>query len=202
MINQIGSCAGQFVCIDQQCYEAYRTRWPARAQDIHLFWGMADAELFKPISPEVRSATKNRYGIPQGGRVLLYVGRLTRLKGVHLIIEAVMRLRRMRSEVSFLLVAGNGEEEDSLRKQVEAVNLGTCVRFLGRIPHEELPVLQQCCFDCCRVGAGKPVLYDFGVAGLRNTVVSTGVGIAPFVIQTVDQDSFLKIERWMNCSGD
>ncbi len=182
MINQIGSCAGQFVCIDQQCYEAYRTRWPARAQDIHLFWGMADAELFKPISPEVRSATKNRYGIPQGGRVLLYVGRLTRLKGVHLIIEAVMRLRRMRSDI-FLLVAGNGEEEDSLRKQVEAVNLGTCVRFLGRIPHEELPVLYNSA--ALTVVASEQESLCFTILeslACGTPVVSTRVGIAPFVI--------------------
>ena len=182
MINQIGTRADQFVCLDQECYETYRSRWPERAQDIHLFWGTADAELFKPLSQEVRSATKNRYGVPPNSRVLLYVGRLTLLKGVHLIIEAMTRLRRVRSDI-FLLVVGNGEEGDSLRKQVDAANLGSCVRFLGKLPHEELPGLYNSA-DLSIVASEQESLCFTILESLAcgTPVVSTRVGIAPHVI--------------------
>src|SRR5215467_9000116 len=100
MINLIGSHADQFVCIDQQSYEVYRSRWPARNQDIHLVWGTVDTDFFKPLSQEIRNATRSRYGISPRGKLLLHVGRLTRLKGAHLIVDAMARLKRMSPDIS------------------------------------------------------------------------------------------------------
>jgi len=182
MINQIGAHSDQFVCMDQQCYDVYRSRWPARDADIHFAWGTVDVELFKPLPPEVRKITRDRYVSTPTGKVLLFVGRLTQLKGVHLIIEAVAHLKRTNPDMSFWIV-GNGEEEDSLRKQIAEANLGSSVRLLGKLPHDELPPLYNSA-DLTIVASEQESLCFTILESLAcgTPVISTRVGVAPHVI--------------------
>jgi glycosyltransferase involved in cell wall biosynthesis len=65
-----------------------------------------------------------------GRPYFLFAGRLERLKGVHVLIEAFRSFRQ-----ADLLIAGDGEEEDDLRRQ--AAGLGH-VRFLGRVTQADL----------------------------------------------------------------
>lgn len=183
MINRIGACADQFVCIDRECYNVYRARWPARAQDIHLVWGSVDTEVFKPAVSDVRARTRAGYGVSDSTGVLLFVGRLTQLKGVHLIVDAVARLRRANHNL-VLWVIGNGEEEAALRKQIDAAGLEAGIRLLGRVAHESLPELYNSA-DLTIVASEQESLCFTILESLAcgTPVVSTRVGVAPHVIQ-------------------
>jgi len=65
-----------------------------------------------------------------------YVGRLSQEKGILNLLEAVPKVAETRDGTAFL-IAGNGQ----LRAKVEkcAAQLGNKVRFVGWIPHDELP---------------------------------------------------------------
>ena len=194
LIDQIGLRADRFICIDQQSYDTYRTRWWARTDDVRLAWGAVDANLFSPLPSTIRLAVKERYGIPRDAKVVLSIGRLTKLKGVHLVIEAMAHLARKRSDI-FLLIAGDGDEASALRDQVIAAQLQSRVHFLGAVPFEQTPNLYACA-DITVVASEQESLGFTILESLAcgTPVVSTQVGVAPHVIRE-RQTGFLLAHR-------
>ncbi len=56
----------------------------------------------------------------------------------HLVLEAAARVVRDLPTLEYLL-CGDGEHRGTLERQAEALGLGGCVRFLGRVEHRDLP---------------------------------------------------------------
>ena len=63
---------------------------------------------------------------------LLYVGEFRHIKGADLLIDAVARLRVDGRPVT-LTLAGDGEESENLKAQVQRLGLGDAVRFIGHV---------------------------------------------------------------------
>ncbi|MBS0528456.1 MAG: glycosyltransferase family 4 protein [Proteobacteria bacterium] len=63
---------------------------------------------------------------------VVYVGEFRHIKGADLLIDAVARLRADGKPVT-LTLAGDGEETASLKAQVQRLNLGDAVRFIGHV---------------------------------------------------------------------
>ena len=78
-------------------------------------------------------------GVPRDGH-LLFVGRLIRDKGVHLLLEAIARLRMEGLEPS-LTIVGRGPEKDALARQVKDLRLAAQVEFAGVKAGNELALL-------------------------------------------------------------
>lgn len=70
-------------------------------------------------------------------KVILYVGQLRKLKGVHYLIKAFAKLKSEVDNVS-LLIIGKGEYEDKLINLCKKLNITREVRFLGFIKNEDL----------------------------------------------------------------
>ncbi|HEX6290181.1 MAG TPA: glycosyltransferase family 4 protein [Herpetosiphonaceae bacterium] len=68
---------------------------------------------------------------------VLYVGKLQRNKGAHLLPEALGTARALRGALPRLLIAGNGELEAELRRELEARGLGYQI-LGGWIDHDEV----------------------------------------------------------------
>lgn len=93
-----------------------------------------DLSMFRP--PEDRAALRQSLNLPPPGAapVLATVGHLIERKRHHLVIEALPHL----PPETRLLVAGEGPEEGALRHLAESLGVAERVRFLGRLPHEQL----------------------------------------------------------------
>jgi glycosyltransferase involved in cell wall biosynthesis len=63
---------------------------------------------------------------------VIYVGRLLAHKQVHLVIEAIARLRELRSNVT-LVVIGDGPERENLERLVAQLGVRASVRFTGQL---------------------------------------------------------------------
>lgn len=63
---------------------------------------------------------------------VVYVGEFRHIKGADLLIDAVARLRADGRPVT-LTLAGDGEETAALKAQVERLDLGDAVRFIGHV---------------------------------------------------------------------
>jgi glycosyltransferase involved in cell wall biosynthesis len=63
---------------------------------------------------------------------LIYVGEFRHIKGADLLIDAVAKLRTGGRRVT-LTLAGDGEESQTLKAQVEQLGLGDAVRFIGHV---------------------------------------------------------------------
>jgi D-inositol-3-phosphate glycosyltransferase len=90
-----------------------------------------DADLFHPRQPDL---SLRQQLAPGGEHVVLYAGRLIPWKGVQYAITALKEVPG-----AVLLVAGEGHCRTALEEQVRQEGLDERVRFLGPIPHEELP---------------------------------------------------------------
>jgi len=63
---------------------------------------------------------------------LVYVGEFRHIKGADLLIDAVARLHADGKPVT-LTLAGDGEETDSLKAQIQRLGLDQAVRFIGHV---------------------------------------------------------------------
>ncbi|HPF14311.1 MAG: glycosyltransferase family 4 protein [Planctomycetes bacterium] len=68
---------------------------------------------------------------------ILYVGRLTDLKGVRLALEAFGKLR-YRQPLTRMTFLGEGERRKWLQARVRELGLGDAVRFLGHVPQSKV----------------------------------------------------------------
>ncbi len=82
--------------------------------------------------PGAREETRAKMGL--SGRVLLSVGHLIERKGHELVIGAMPLLPGYS-----LLIAGDGVERTRLERLAKQLNVRDRVRFLGSVPHRELP---------------------------------------------------------------
>ncbi len=102
-----------------------------------------DTRLFRPRD---QHEARQRLGLPCG-RLLLFVGRIERLKGIDTLLEAAALLlaRPGYADLRVLIVGGdlesNGDNPELLRVQALAADLGIRdhVDFLGSQPQTELP---------------------------------------------------------------
>jgi len=62
------------------------------------------------------------------------------LYNVSLLIRAIPIVLKEEPETKFL-IAGDGPEKETLESEVENLNLGHSVQFVGRVPHKEMPNL-------------------------------------------------------------
>jgi D-inositol-3-phosphate glycosyltransferase len=128
-----------------------------------------DLELFKPGD---RVAARRDLGLAPASPVLLWVGRLEKLKGVEILIEAASQL----AERDFtLLIVGGDERAHTLRTELAAqaaeAGIGANVRFIGAVPHAALPTYYRAA-DICVV----PSYYEsFGLVAVEAMASGTPV---------------------------
>lgn len=85
-----------------------------------------------PPGPEETGALRGELGIPEGAWVVGAVGRLQRKKGFDTLLDALARLpERLAGRPVFLVIAGDGPEAGSLRRQAGALGVAGRVRWAG-----------------------------------------------------------------------
>lgn len=84
--------------------------------------------------PRDKATEKSKLGLT--GPVILSVGALIPRKNQHLLIEALPAL----PDVT-LLLAGKGESESDYRALADRLGVSGRLRFLGSVPHDDLPAL-------------------------------------------------------------
>ncbi len=96
-----------------------------------------DTSRFAPITDDERAAVRARYGLGPGPLVL-GLSRLVPRKGMDVVIEAAAVLA---DRVPGLQVAIGGSGRDRPRLERLVARAGAPVRFLGRVPDDDLPLV-------------------------------------------------------------
>jgi phosphatidylinositol alpha-1,6-mannosyltransferase len=94
-----------------------------------------DGAFFRPSTATERAAARARLGIAADAEVVFHLSRLVPRKGADTLIRAVAQLKETRPKL-VALVASTGRDEQRLRSL--AAKLRAPVRFLGRIPTDEI----------------------------------------------------------------
>jgi D-inositol-3-phosphate glycosyltransferase len=157
----------------------------AEPQRVYVVPPGVDLLTFQPMD---RAAARREIGYGSG-RLLLFVGRLERLKGVEVAIRALGLLRDRRHDDVRLLILGEdsheGEESEKERLKAIASEIGVRDRvdFVGSVAHHELPYFYAAADVCVMPSysesfglvaleaqaCGCPVVAS-GVSGLRSVV--------------------------------
>jgi glycosyltransferase involved in cell wall biosynthesis len=102
-----------------------------RREQIEVLRNPVDLERFRPPSEAERRETRVALGLEPTARVVTELGRLDRLKGVDVLLEA-WKTVTADDESAVLLVVGDGPARESLERSAEASALRG-VRFLGQL---------------------------------------------------------------------
>lgn len=100
-----------------------------------------DTSRFVPLSDADRSSARSRFGFGDDDEIVLGVSRLVTRKGYDTVIRAVARIAPHRPRLR-LVIGSTGRDEDRLRRI--AAETGAPVTFLGRVDHDDLPLLYGC----------------------------------------------------------
>lgn len=114
-------------------------------------WGI-DTELFKPM-PEKRLEIRNRLGLKDDDFVLGYCGRLSPVKGIDTLIQAVHNLLGEHDNIRLLIIGGAGDSGGNLNMIREYEGhahslLNDKVIFTGWVRPEQVPFYLQATDVC------------------------------------------------------
>jgi L-malate glycosyltransferase len=88
-------------------------------------------DVFGPAAPGKPLEVRRTLGLPTGKHLFLYVGRLEKVKGVDVLLQAWARIQEVRRSGACLVLVGEGSEGEALRCLSEGLGLGASVRFEG-----------------------------------------------------------------------
>jgi len=100
-----------------------------------------DTERFHPLGVDERATVRARLGLPVDGRLVVSLSRLVPRKGMDTLIRASALLAPLRPD---LVVAIGGSGRDAARLQRLIVSTGAPATLLGRVSHDDLPLLYGC----------------------------------------------------------
>lgn len=175
----------RIIAVDERTAAKFLGRYPFAWLKGKLQVIPSSVDLRK-FAPGDRVSARSRWGYDQAEELVLFVGRLDKIKNLPFLFRVFSRLEAARPRAR-LLLAGNGPDRDSLQAYSRSLGL-TRLEFLGAVPHDEMPGLMQAAdvLALCSSSEASPIVVKEAVAvGLP--VVSVDVGDVRQVIKSAAQ---------------
>ena len=116
-------------------------RAAGRSLDVTIVPPGVDTSRFVPLGDDERRVAREHFGVAPDAEVVVGLSRLVPRKGFDTAIRAVARLKDERPGL-VLLIGGGGRDAERLAGL--AKELSAPVRFLGRVPNDDLARLYAC----------------------------------------------------------
>ena len=141
----------------------------------------ADADVFGPV-PKHQARTE--LGLPLNQKIVLFVGRLTEVKQIPILLQAMRLLSQ--TDVHLYLV-GDGELKPRLLAMAKQFGVAQRCSFVGNRPHAEIPVWLSAadCLALCSSMEGLPTVLPEAMM-CQVPIVATPVGGIPELIKHRD----------------
>jgi len=145
----------------------------------------ADSTLFAP-NPSARRAVRTNLGFSEEDIVIVYTGRISRSKKIHLLIAAFAQVAKHNRHTELLIVgSGDVSYETELRDMCRSMNLSDRVVFAGSVHRKNLPQYFAASDMAVWPGApsvsiieaaamGLPVILEH--SQLTNHLITAGIG--------------------------
>lgn len=113
--------------------EKYRHHYALHAERIRVMPNWIHVSRY--VGGLTREVARQRLGIPADRKVVLFVHRLSRRKGAHLIVEVAASVTK-RLENAMFLIVGDGPERKNLESRI--MNQGLNVRLAGAVSNRSI----------------------------------------------------------------
>lgn len=172
--------ADQVVAVDD-CTEKRLLKWGVNKYKIERIDNPAPI-TFKTISDKQRAFIKEELGIPKDRKLLLYMGRFTKQKGIFDLLRVQEKLISRNRSV-FLVFVGGGEESESLRNYVTKLQLEKNIKiFSPQLDVEKFyNIADMLILPSYSEGAPNVVLEAFAA---KVPVIASNVGGIPSIVST------------------
>jgi D-inositol-3-phosphate glycosyltransferase len=173
--------ADRVIALSQTDARQMQVLYGARRSNIEIIPGGVDLRLF---SPGPRAAARANLGLDPDAAILLFVGRIQRLKGIELLLRASAELQqagRLQRPLQVLIIGGEPagaakrtpEQREVARLRALAAKLGIqeLVQFRGAVPQERLPLFYR-----AADATVMPSTYEsFGLVAVESMACGTPV---------------------------
>jgi spore coat protein SA len=192
--------ADRVICVSDYIRRQAVSHYPEYADKFCVVFNATDPQVFKPYGEEAAQQLKGVIQIDSDKQYLLYVGRLTPVKGVHVLIEAFREIHQKMPNARLIITgssffggAAKTAYEQQLVNLAEPVN--DAIIFTGYLPHEKLKYLYSivnmivlpsvwqdpCPLVVLEAMASETCLVSSAVGGIPEVMENgkTGVLVAP-----------------------
>jgi glycosyltransferase involved in cell wall biosynthesis len=139
--------ASQITAVSDYIKATVVSRFPQAESKINVLYSGVELESFKPVWTEEgeskRKELREKYGI-QEKKVILFVGRLSKTKGPHLLIQALENLLEKHKDAVLVIVGGKWFSDDRINAYVRMLYtlsepLKDHIIFTKYVPSSEIP---------------------------------------------------------------
>lgn len=135
MLKIIHRRADWVIAIDQLCLAQAQSN--GAGSKVSLIMNAVDTKQYR-FDDSVRLSVRRRYGVKEKETVLLFVGRIEKVKRLDKILASVWLIKKAGIGCR-LLVAGTGSLKKECEQYVEENGIQPAVTFLGYVPPSDLP---------------------------------------------------------------
>ena len=127
------------VASSQRGVRLLRESFGCRGERILVVPDCVNAHVFSPdvLDADGRRALKSHLGIPDGRKVVVYLGLLAEYQGTRLLLEAARRMLAERDDVHFLVMGYPGA--DVYQSLAQQMGIASHMTFTGRINYVDAP---------------------------------------------------------------
>lgn len=166
-----------------------RHGWPE--PKISVVWNGVEPEKYDPslVKPQDIAQVREQQGVPSDGNMIFFIGRLTWVKGVRNLVQAMPSILRDFPKAK-LVILGRGEEQKDVTELANRLGVGNNVICDFRFVPESERIAHYAAADVCvfpsvyepfgivsleAMSMAKPVVVGAqGVVGFREQVVNGG----------------------------
>ncbi|NDJ22311.1 glycosyltransferase [Nostoc sp. B(2019)] len=199
-ISDVPLIATQRLAVEQACLETVDrvvATSPQEQKDMRILVSSKGQIEMIPCGTDIdkfggiqRSVAREKLGIAQDAKMVLYVGRFDRRKGIETLVRAVAK-SSLRGEANLQLVIGGGSrpgqsdgiERDRIANIVAELGLEDCTTFAGRLDDNILPFYYAAADVCVVPSHYEPFgLVTIEAMASQTPVVASNVGGLQFTV--------------------
>jgi spore coat protein SA len=134
------------ICVSDYIRRQAASHFPEYADKFCVVFNATDPNVFKPYGDEAARQLEGVVQTEPGKQYLLYVGRLTPVKGVHVLIKAFSEIHRRMPNVRLIITGSSffgGAAKTAYEQQLVdlAEPVSNAIVFTGYLPHDQLKYL-------------------------------------------------------------